>query len=377
MLSFITVLSLFLFVLILPSSFWNLLQFIYVKVSGRAEENLNLERRKRLSVIVAIKGESPRMVKELLENMSKQTYKNFEVIIVSDDDERIFREVEKIAREFPFARLVKGKGKGLKAGALNLGSKLASGEFLVFLDVEARVEDDFLERASSLQGDAFAFRLKIRRNFSSALEDTYHAMTEFSMNALFRGRSSLGLPIFPNGSAFMIRKEVLSRVGGFKEGAYAEDLEIGIRLFIHGIKVNYNNDIPVYTISTPDERALRSQISRWAYGSAELLYESLSMIKKGLRGIEGFMYSQQWGLYFMPFIVLAIEIALIPLLGPLPFLSSLAVFIVMSIPLILVNKSAKTSYGTYFLIAIMDGYLRGLLRIRYEWRVTPKEVIDR
>lgn len=374
MLSNITLLSLLLVILVLPSSVWNSLQFIYLKVGKKSEREPQMEGRKRVSVIVAIKGESPRLVKEMLENMSEQTYKNFEVILVSDDDETTFSELERTLN-FPFVRLVKGKGRGMKAGALNLGCELASGDLLVFLDVEARVDKDFLERASSLKGDAFAFRLRIRKNFSSALEETYHVMTEFSMNALFKGRSLLNLPIFPNGSAFMVRKEVLSRVGGFKEGSYAEDLEMGIRLFMHGIKVNYIDSLIVYTMSTPDENALRSQISRWAYGSGELLWESLMMMKKGVKGIEGFMYSQQWGLYFAPFIVLLVGILMIPVVGPVPFISSLTVFVAMSVPFILSNRNAEAGYGVHFLTAVMNGYLRGLLRMRFEWRVTPKEEV--
>ncbi len=365
--------------LVLPTSLWNLLQFLYVQSSKRSWTTMNLrsEAKGTVSVIVAVKGENPKLLQGLLEDMKAQTYSDFEVLIVSDDDEPIFTELQSLVERYPFAKVIRGKGVGLKAGALNVGIERSKGDLLLFLDAEARVEGDFLERVSSIQGDALAFRLKIRKTFHSEIEDTYAVMTEHSMDSLFKGRSRLGLPIFPNGSAFMVRKEVIEKLNGFREGSLAEDLEIGVRLFLAGVKIEYVDDVIVYTISPPDEKSLFNQLSRWAYGSSQLFALSLSMLRKGLKGAEGFLYVQQWGLYILPFFVLAADLLLTPFVGVLPFLVSLLTFTVMSLPLLVTNRKASPKYGIPFILGITKGYLKGLLGIYQEWRVTPKEKVVR
>ncbi|MUN29243.1 glycosyltransferase [Sulfolobus metallicus DSM 6482 = JCM 9184] len=362
-----------LIVILFPSA-WNLLQFLYYNVSDY-QDIVKRGNRKKISIVTAIKGEELPTVEEFLSNLSTQSFHDFELIIVSDDEEDTLQKIKNLARKYDFAKVIKGNGKGRKAGALNLGVQASQNDTLLFLDVEARLESDFMDKVSLLDCDAIAFKLKVREKFKNQLERSYSAMTEFSMRSLFRGRSKLGLPIFPNGSSLLLKKEVLKKIGEFKEGSMAEDLEIGIRLFLSGIKVTYIQDPLIYTLSPPNVQSLVSQLSRWAYGSGELFSESFYMLGKGLRGIEGFLYVNQWGLYILPFFVLGVDLLIAPLVSPLPFIVSLLIYVSLSIPTIYVNRNANLSYGLPFYWALLKGYIKGLLHSKYEWKVTPKSEV--
>ncbi len=367
-------LSLLLLVSSLLSSTWLILQGLYYTPKEIAEEGEE-RRRERISVIIAIKDEAPETIRELVENLSKLDYEDYEVVIVSDDNEDKFKELSSIPMPVNFKLVRRANPKGRKAGALNFGVELSSGDYLVFLDAEARVERDFLKELSKLtKYDAVALRLVVR-NKDGPLGRIYSRMTDFSMASLFRGRERRGLLIFPNGSAFGIRKSVLLSLGGWKEGTVTEDLEIGIRLGIRGIRVRYYDRPTVSVLSPFTYYDLYSQIKRWAYGSGELLPEGVKLLRRGIKGLEGLLYVVQWGVYsFFPFSL--ILVSLFP--GSVPLSLYLASIGVYGASLAFYyGRSADGSgeldlSGVLVMFASMVGFTQGLFRLRFNWKVTPK-----
>ncbi len=198
------------------------------------------------------------------------------------------------------------------------------------------------------------------------------------MNALFKAREKLGLIIFANGSAFAIRRDILRKVGGWKENSVAEDLELGIRLALNGIRVKYVDDIIVYTLAPYTLTDLYNQIKRWAYGSAELLAYSMRLLKLGVKGIEGFIYSQQWGIYPLYLLVFLIVISLQFILNVnyLYVFSSLVPILVSNgIYITLIKPKDDYRSGIVTIIASLIGYIQGALKVKFKWKVTPKNPI--
>jgi len=259
---------------------------------------------------------------------------------------------------------------------LNYGVSLAKGEVLVFLDSEARVERDFLKILSRTPWeDAVALRLKVRES-KGRLQRLYSQMTDYSMEHLFLGRAVRGFPIFPNGSAFAIRREVLASLGGWNEGKVAEDLDMGIRLFLHGYQVRYIRVIVVETLAPFTWRDLFQQIRRWAYGSGELLGSSLKMLTKGGRGLEGFVYANQWGIYPL-FLLTALVVGALDIWFRPSLLAVATSFGIYAISALIFSLSSRTVESdlrlpVMILAASLIGYLSGLLRINFKWSVTPK-----
>ena len=82
---------------------------------------------------------------ECLESIRKQSYFNYEVIIIndgsSDNSPGIIRNYIKTNQKF---KLVSQENKGVSS-ARNLGLSLATGKYIVFIDSDDWVEDNYLE----------------------------------------------------------------------------------------------------------------------------------------------------------------------------------------------------------------------------------------
>jgi len=370
----------------LLSSSWLILQVYYIRSIKKEREeavnsyNLQIKNNHKISIIVAIKDETVKTIKELIENLRNIEYDNYDVIIISDDLPEKFNELLSNLGNIPEnVKIVRrSENKGRKAGALNYGVKISSGEYLVFLDVEARVENDFLIKISRYlaQFDAIAMKLRVR-NKENCVENTYYQMTEYSMNALFLARDIKNFIIFPNGSAFAIKRRILEKIGGWKEGTITEDLEIGIKLALSDIKVKFINDITVYTLSPFTLTDLYFQIKRWAYGSGELFFEGLLLLRKGLRGLEGFLYVVQWGIYSV-FIFFLILISILRLIVSISLYFYFVSLFIYSISLFIysINFKIKSNnlhkISSVVLWSSLIGFIQGLLHVKTKWRVTPK-----
>ena len=373
----------FLIIIILLLSFipalWNLLQVYYYRVGLKATSDIKPQGRgeKFFSVIIAVKGEDRETIKGLIDNLSSLDYRNYEVIIVSDDDETHFKQIFgdlTLPKNFRIFR--RDNPKGGKAGALNFACSKGIGDYFVFLDADARVDKEFLKRLNKKDFNAAAFKISIY-GVETELQKYYRDFTDKVMISLFRGRSSLGLPIFPNGSAFSIKRDTLWNVGMWKEGVIAEDLELGIRLFLKGVKVEYFHDITVLSKAPYTLHDLFKQIERWAYGSSQILLLSLKMLGKGFKGVEGFIYAQQWGIYPLFLLTLLFFNGMEFLLGinQLILLLPLIIYGVSTAAYVLSlgQKEGDFSIVITIINASTSGYWKGLLKIPYKWRVTPKQ----
>ena len=358
---------------------WNFLQVYYLLKSNNVKlENMisTYNGHKSFSFIIAEKNEREETIDQLINNLLDLEYDDYEIIIISDDSPEIFKKKYGKYENIPKVRAInRTNPKGKKAGALNYGVSMAKNEYLVFLDADGKVDKDFLKRLSKYDFDILALRIKIY-DAQTQVQKYYKEFTEKVMDSLFKARYYLGLPIFPNGSALCIKKDTLVRLGGWKENLLTEDLELGIRAFINGYKIKYADDIIVHSLAPFTLSDLHSQIERWSYGSAQLFFTSLKMLKKGIKGIEGFLYSQQWGIYglfvftisFFSMFDFILKIpSLIYLLSLTLYGLSLAIYSIIykakvndiRLPIVLLNAS-------------ISGYIKGLFRLPFSWRVTPK-----
>ncbi|WP_187152740.1 glycosyltransferase [Acidianus manzaensis] len=363
------------------SSSWLLLQVYYLKSikNGLEIEKKEEDKEPFFSIIVAIKNEDQKIVKELISNLIALDYDKYEVIIVSDDPKEYvsniisstgvsWNNIKIVRRERPIGR---------KAGALNYATKLANGEYFIFLDSEARVNKDFLRKICKyLDKEPLALHVEIR-NHENFIEKIYSETTNFAMKSLFLSRFQKGLYIFPNGSAIVISRDTLSKIGFWKEGIVTEDLELGIRAALKGKQFTYVHDILVSLLSPRALFDLYYQIERWAYGSGELFIYGLKLFSKGFKGVEGYIYVIQWGIYSVFIFVLAI-VASLQMLLHLSMSTYIISILIFSISLLIYSSSFKISEDEAYLVSIATiwaaiiGFTKGLFKLNFSWKVTPK-----
>ncbi|BBD73057.1 hypothetical protein HS1genome_1446 [Sulfodiicoccus acidiphilus] len=346
---------------------WLLSQIYYA--SHRALPLEERPGRAKYSVVVAVKDEEVETLNELRECLLNLDYGDYEVLVVSDDAPERRDEVTRALRGLRV--LFRDSPSGGKAGALNYASSFVTGTHLVFLDAEARVGRDFLLTLSRFAGyDVLALRLTVR-NAQGPVGRAYSSTTDFSFRSLFAGRDSLGLFLFPNGSALVVRREVLDSLGWWRP-TMAEDLDLGVRLALKGVRVRYL-DLAVSTMAPLSTGELHRQISRWGYGSGELAPLSLKLLGMGVRGIEGWAYVNQWLLYPLYPAALLIYSLLSPAFG-LGQLSVLVTASIYGVTLSLYGRFVRgdPTLGVLTTFSALSGYVRGLLRVPMKWKVTKK-----
>jgi glycosyltransferase involved in cell wall biosynthesis len=117
------------------------------------------------SVIIPALNEE-RYLPHLLHDLSAQSYRDFEVIVVDGKSEdNTVEEVKKFARTLPHLTILTSERRNVSLQR-NLGAKNAKGEYIVFMDADNRLEGYFLSglhyRTLSEQPDAFTTYLSIQ-----------------------------------------------------------------------------------------------------------------------------------------------------------------------------------------------------------------------
>jgi len=93
-----------------------------------------------ISVVIPARNEEEN-IEELLRSIEKNSYDDYEVIVVDGDSED---RTPEIADEYG-ARVIDGPGEGL-AAAQNIGWRNAEGDIIWFVDADCKLEKDSLEK---------------------------------------------------------------------------------------------------------------------------------------------------------------------------------------------------------------------------------------
>jgi GT2 family glycosyltransferase len=105
------------------------------------ENNVNTVEIPAISVILATKGDKLEFLKNCIESLKKQKFRNFEIIVVS---KRFPKQLENLF-ESEQIRFIEENGSTLGA-ARNLGVRNAKGKLVSFIDDDAEASVDWLEK---------------------------------------------------------------------------------------------------------------------------------------------------------------------------------------------------------------------------------------
>jgi len=93
--------------------------------------------------IVIVTYNSEKDLQKLLPSISSQTWKKFEIIVVDNNSRD--RSVEIVKYYFPEARIIKNPENSGFARAANQGIEASCGEFVLLLNPDTRLKEDFIE----------------------------------------------------------------------------------------------------------------------------------------------------------------------------------------------------------------------------------------
>ena len=179
--------------------------------------------------------------------------------------------VERIRAAFPSAKVIASKTNLGFAGGCNLAVEKATGEFVAFINNDARPARAFVSASvAALQRDASvgAVATKVldwdgqKVDFVDAGMSWYGQAFKLHVGETDRPEFDVERDVlFGTGSSLVVRRDVFREVGGFDEDYFMffEDVDLGWRLWLLGYRVRY---VPE-AVSYHKHHASMSSIGPW------------------------------------------------------------------------------------------------------------------
>ena len=187
----------------------------------------------RFSILIPVYNR-PQEVDELLESLCHQTTKDFEVIVVEDGStEKCDKVCEKYADRLPIHYYFKpNSGPG---PSRNYGAEHSQGEWLIILDSDVIVPEDYLENIEKELDrepcDAFGGPDRAHPSFTPIQKAINYSMTSFFTTGGIRGGKKKMDKFYPRSFNLGIKKSVFEALGGFAPMRYGEDIDLSTRIF--------------------------------------------------------------------------------------------------------------------------------------------------
>jgi cellulose synthase/poly-beta-1,6-N-acetylglucosamine synthase-like glycosyltransferase len=226
----------------------------------------------KFSILVPAKDEE-KVVGNLLRDLQKQTYKDFEVIVICHNCKDNTYETVRNFND-PKIKPLKLAGKPGKSSALNYGAKHAEGEIVAVFDADNRVPEDFLEKVRHYFPEYDAVQSRIETGNSGFNLLTKLAELEFiSFTDLFqRTRSALSMNCGLGGTGEVIKKEELRAVGWWDEWSLTEDFALFVKLTNRNCKIGWAYDTYVMDEKVPWWTEFYRQRARWMKGHYQIAF---------------------------------------------------------------------------------------------------------
>ena len=188
----------------------------------------------KYSIIVPVYNR-PDEVDELLESLSNQTLKDFEVIIVEDGSVKPCKDVcDKYAGILAlhyYAKENSGPGQ-----SRNYGAERANGEWLIVLDSDVVLPEGYLAAVDSAISHqtsdfaAFGGPDAAHPSFTPVQKAISYSMTSFFTTGGIRGGKAKLDKFYPRSFNMGIQRDVYLALGGFTKMRFGEDIDFSYRI---------------------------------------------------------------------------------------------------------------------------------------------------
>lgn len=190
----------------------------------------------RYSIIIPVYNR-PDEVDELLNSLTQQTVRDFEVIVVEDGSsvtcEHVVKRYEQQLNIRYFNKPNSGPGQ-----TRNYGAERSSGEYLLILDSDCILPPGYLaaieEELKRQPADAFGGPDRAHDSFTSTQKAINYAMTSFFTTGGIRGGKKKMDKFYPRSFNMGLKTDVYRALGGFSKMRFGEDIDLSIRIFKGG-----------------------------------------------------------------------------------------------------------------------------------------------
>ena len=204
--------------------------------------------------VVILNFNGKRYLDKCLSALARQTYVDFEVIVV--DNGSTDGSVEHLRADFPWAKIIRNEENLGFAGGTNSGIRSASGDYILTLNNDTWVEEQFIEHIIKpvFEKDVGMCASKMlfpdgRINSAGICVSRSGAAWDRGMFEPDLGQYDAEEEVFgPCAGAALYRKKMLDEIGLFDEDffLYMEDVDLAFRGRLAGWKCIYVPEAVVY-----------------------------------------------------------------------------------------------------------------------------------
>jgi len=191
----------------------------------------------------------PQEIKELLESLTKQTYLQFEVLVIEDGSTKDAKDiVASFANRLDIHYYYKpNEGQGFSR---NFGFERAKGNYFIIFDSDCLIPPYYLEtvyhRLSTDYLDAYGGPDDAHSSFTAMQKAISYSMTSpFTTGGIRGNKKGIG-QFHPRSFNMGLSREVWEKVGGFIITRLGEDIEYSIRIHTAGFKIGLIPEAKVY-----------------------------------------------------------------------------------------------------------------------------------
>ncbi len=203
----------------------------------------------KYSVIVPVFNR-PDEIEELLNSLEKQTFKDFEVVIVEDGSKVDCKNiVDKYANKLALKYFYKENEK--PAIARNYGVARAEGEYVVFVDSDCIIPSDYFQKVDDYLTqediDVYGGPDAADPNFNNMQKAISYSMTAFFTTGNIRGGEKVDR-FYPRSFNLGVKRKIYNEMGGFPITKMhpGEDMVFAIELIKRGYKTKLLKKAFVY-----------------------------------------------------------------------------------------------------------------------------------
>ncbi|CAM3857056.1 glycosyltransferase family 2 protein [Mucilaginibacter galii] len=191
----------------------------------------------------------PQEIKELLESLTLQTYKQFEVLVIEDGSVRDAKDIvaafaERLDVHYYFKP---NEGQGFSR---NFGFERAKGDYFVIFDSDVLVPENYLEivnqRLTTDYLDAYGGPDDAHPSFTPMQKAISYSMTSpFTTGGIRGNKKGIG-KFHPRSFNMGLSRVAWQKAGGFIITRLGEDIEYSIRIHSLGFKIGLIPEAKVY-----------------------------------------------------------------------------------------------------------------------------------
>ncbi len=319
-----------------------------------------------VDVFITVVNEPLELFEPVLRSLSRITYENKKIYVLDDGGRSA---VESLATQYGATYISRADRPAFyKAGNLNNGLLVSSGDFILVIDADQEVTNPYIldELLGHFIEDSKLSLVATRQSFVTPPEDFNHDILFYEHIQTGKNANNAAISC---GSGVIYRRSSLDVIGGFPTWNMVEDLYTSYKLHCAGFKSLYVNKIYTKGTAPLDLADIYKQRGTWGLDTMRLFVKDNPLFKRSLSWRQKLHYSELAVTY-------AISAVCIPLLFLMPAISLLfglqavtdiygySAFRVPSLIMLLIfyyYVCGKTFVAGQFWAGLFPAYFKGLV----------------